>query len=32
MKVGVLCGTAYLFTDEAVATGAITEQLPGRRR
>ena len=26
VKVGALCGTAYLFTDEAVETGAITEQ------
>lgn len=25
MKVGVLMGTAYLFTDEAVATGAISQ-------
>jgi acyl transferase domain-containing protein len=26
VMVGALCGTAYLFTDEAVETGAITEQ------
>ena len=26
VNVGVLLGTAYLFTDEAVSTGAITEE------
>ena len=29
VEVGVLIGTAYLFTEEAVATGAITRRLPG---
>ena len=30
VKVGVLVGTAYLFTREAVATGAIVAAVPGR--
>ena len=28
-RIGVLMGTAYLFTDEAVASGAIQRRLPG---
>ena len=31
-SVGVLMGTGYLFTEEAVAHGAITAGLPGRGR
>ncbi len=31
MKVGVLMGTAYLFTREIVSSGAIVVGLPGRR-